>query len=107
MGAEYEVGYRKPPLSTRFKKGVCPNPKGRGKQKPFPAGTLFDNAINSPTVIEEAGRTRSVPRMAFAIRRLANAAVKGDIRAADLLLTILNHSEIHGDFKPRIIWKSP
>ena len=29
---DYEVGYGRPPIHTRFKKGVCPNPKGRGKR---------------------------------------------------------------------------
>jgi|SRR5689334_9194302 uncharacterized protein DUF5681 len=106
MSDEYEVGYKKPPLSTRFKKGVCPNPKGRGKHHSFPAGKLFDNVINSSTVIDDGGRSKSAPRMTVTVRRLASAAVKGDIRSADLLLSILNYSEKHGDFKFEIIYKS-
>ena len=27
---DYEVGYGRPPKATRFKKGVCANPRGRG-----------------------------------------------------------------------------
>ena len=30
-GADYEVGYGKPPKHTRFKKGQSGNPKGRPK----------------------------------------------------------------------------
>ena len=30
---EYEVGYGKPPVSTRFKKGERRNPRGRTKRK--------------------------------------------------------------------------
>jgi hypothetical protein len=32
-GPEYKVGYRKPPLHTRFKKGERRNPRGRPKVK--------------------------------------------------------------------------
>ena len=31
MAQEYEVGYRKPPKTTRFKAGKSGNPKGRPK----------------------------------------------------------------------------
>ena len=28
----YEVGYCRPPKHSQFKKGECPNPRGRGKR---------------------------------------------------------------------------
>jgi len=31
---DYEVGYRKPPVATRFKKGASGNPSGRRKKIP-------------------------------------------------------------------------
>ena len=31
MSDDYEVGYKKPPIHTRFKPGVSGNPKGRPK----------------------------------------------------------------------------
>ena len=43
---EFEIGYKKPPLRTRFKKGVCANPKGRGANKELRAGKIYDDVIN-------------------------------------------------------------
>jgi hypothetical protein len=31
--SDYEAGYGKPPKHSRFKKGVCANPRGRGKRE--------------------------------------------------------------------------
>ena len=40
MPKEYTVGYRKPPLATRFNPGQSGNPKGRPKGSPNPAADL-------------------------------------------------------------------
>jgi hypothetical protein len=38
---DYEIGYRRPPRETRFKKGQSGNPKGRRKKKPASFAEAF------------------------------------------------------------------
>ena len=43
---DYEVGYGKPPLHTRFQKGKSGNPKGRPRGKKN-MSTLLSTALNA------------------------------------------------------------
>jgi hypothetical protein len=53
----YDVGYGKPPLHTRFRKGQSGNPKGRGKgTKNF--ATLFMKAMSQPVTSTRTGSAR-------------------------------------------------
>jgi uncharacterized protein DUF5681 len=46
---DYEVGYGKPPLHTRFQKGKSGNPKGRPRGKKN-MSTLLSTALNASIV---------------------------------------------------------
>lgn len=61
MTDEYEVGYRKPPRHTRFRKGQSGNPKGRPK-----------GAKNLKTELEEELQEKIVVREGRPERRSAN-----------------------------------
>ena len=52
---DYEVGYRKPPVATQFKKGQSGNPAGRARGKASLA-TLLERAISANVVVNEDGR---------------------------------------------------
>ena len=85
-GGEYEVGYGRPPKHTRFKKGVCPNPRGRGRRPPrAPADTVLA-VLNETTEYRQNGRKKRASREEMAIDRHIAAALKGDVEAAALLL---------------------
>jgi len=56
---DYKVGYKKPPLHTRFRKGQSGNPRGRPRgSKNF--STLLADALNEPVVVTEDGRRRKI-----------------------------------------------
>lgn len=83
----YEVGYRKPPKATRFKKGKSGNPKGRPKGSPN-VMTAIDRAIHEKVVINENGQRRTISKLDAAAKQLANKAAQGDQRAIGQLLAI-------------------
>jgi Family of unknown function (DUF5681) len=79
----YEVGYAKPPLHTRFRKGQSGNPKGRGKgTKNF--ATIFMKAMSQPVTITENGKRRKISKLDAAVTQLANDAARGDKKAIQL-----------------------
>jgi Family of unknown function (DUF5681) len=89
---DYEVGYRKPPGYTRFKKGQSGNPKGR------PAGaknlsTLLSEALNEPVVVTENGGHRKITKRQAIIKQLVNQSATADWRAVKILLDMLRDIE--------------
>jgi len=97
--AEYEVGYKKTPQHTRFKKGVCPNPKGRGAKKSLKAGEIYESIITAPVKLTEGGKTKDIPRWEYTIKLWAKKAATGDIQAAELLLLAYHYSKTYGDYR--------
>jgi Family of unknown function (DUF5681) len=84
----YEVGYGKPPLHTRFRKGQSGNPKGRGKgRKNF--ATIFMKAMRQSVTITENGKRRKISKLDAAVTQLANDAARGDKKAIQLVFALL------------------
>ena len=57
----YAVGYGKPPLHTRFKKGQSGNVHGRPKGSRNLAGVL-ERELNSPVTINENGQRKTITK---------------------------------------------
>ena len=74
------VGYKQPPVATRFKPGTSGNPSGRPKQKP----TLRDEIIAA--LGEAAGNGNSATNAQALAKSLVREAVGGNIRATTALL---------------------
>jgi N-acetylglucosamine kinase-like BadF-type ATPase len=86
MTSPYEVGYKKPPLASRFKKGTSGNPKGRPK-RPFDLKRSFVTELKSlVTIVEEGGKTKRISKIEALQKSLWKRAIKGDNTAAKLLL---------------------
>jgi hypothetical protein len=95
--SRYEVGYGKPPKHSQFKKGVCPNPQGRGKRAKPKLGDIVENVLNAEIKFKERGRTKKISRLEFALKTLVNSAIKGDPKSAAMILTMRAHARKHGN----------
>jgi hypothetical protein len=89
---DYEVGYRRPPLHSRFRKGQSGNPRGRppGSKN---LSTLLNEALNEPVVITENGGRKKISKLEASLKQLVNEAAKGNWRALKLLVDILQDIE--------------
>jgi hypothetical protein len=99
--SKYEVGYKKPPLHSRFQKGKCSNPKGRGKRKTLTEADAFEKVLNSLAEFRHRGKSKRATRIELAIRRFGAAALEGNVGAADVLLKMREHFKKHGNILPR------
>ena len=101
--SDYDVGYGKPPKHSQFKKGVCPNPHGRGKRRDLKVGEILNKVLNAKTEFRERGKLKKASRIELSVRRLAASALKGDVASAAWLLKMRAHAKKYGDTGPTII----
>ena len=77
---EYEVGYGRPPVHSRFKPGTSGNPKGRSKGTRNLA-TALERAFSEKVPIVDQGRRRKISKGEAAAKQLVNKAASGDLKA--------------------------
>ena len=85
---DYKVGYGKPPAEHRFQKGQSGNRKGRSKDsRNFKTDlqVLFDEKLP----LMAGGREIKISARQAMLLSLRNKALKGDIRAINMLVTLL------------------
>lgn len=82
---DYEVGYGKPPLETRFKKGVSGNGRGRPKRDRT-VNEVIEKVLARRVLGNVDGKTTSLPADEAIITRIVQLALNGDIKAAKLVL---------------------
>jgi hypothetical protein len=84
----YAVGYGKPPLATRFRKGCSGNPTGRPKRARG-VRTLVAEALAQRVVIREGGKTSEVSKSEALVISLVTKALQGDMRATEQVLRLM------------------
>ena len=85
--ADYEVGYGKPPVETRFPPGQSGNPKGRPKARKSP-GRMLEQLLATPIKVTENGRTRRISVLEAILRGVTSDALRRDPKAIQLLFAL-------------------
>src|SRR6478752_5291307 len=72
----YEVGYGKPPVSTRFQKGTSGNPSGRRKKvsQPLDPGVVVQSIDNEQIIVIEKGKRKRMTKAEINFRQLFTKA---------------------------------
>ena len=94
-GKAYKVGYRRPPVHTRFKPGKSGNPSGRPKGIKN-LRTLFDKILNEEISLREGATVRKVSKAEALLRGVVVSALKGEQRS---LATLFRIAEQAGHFE--------
>lgn len=71
---DYEVGYRKTPVKTRFKKGQSGNPRGRPKGSKA-LRTVIDDVLDTKVVVTIGGKRRRVTKTRLLVETAVNEAL--------------------------------
>lgn len=75
-----KVGYKRPPTETRFRKGQSGNPRGRPKGAKGFAAEL-QQELDEIIPVKEGSRERRLSKRRVIIKRMVEAALKGDPKA--------------------------
>lgn len=88
------VGYKRPPLHSRFRKGQSGNPSGRRKGRPR-LGLIeeLDKLLGEPIKVARNGRQESISFVAALLKKTAEAALKGDAKARQTMFALLAQYE--------------
>ncbi len=99
MPSDHEVGYRKPPRHRQFKKGQSGNPKGRPKGAKNIETELAEE-LQEKIVVRENGKPMVVSRQRAILKSLEAKALKGDTRAANVLLKLADKYLLPDESQP-------
>lgn len=80
----YEVGYMKPPIETRFKPGQSGNKTGRprGSRNTY---TIFEKLINAKVFITQDGKQIKITKQEALLMQAINSGLKGNLKAIQSL----------------------
>jgi hypothetical protein len=84
---EYEVGYKKPPVTSRFKKGQSGNPSGKPRKIALELnpGKILQSIDNEEIFVNIEGKGKRMPKAEVYFRQLFTKAIKGSLTEARLI----------------------
>lgn len=99
--ADYRVGYKRPPLQTRFAPGQSGNPKGRPKGTPNHRTTI-NRVMKEKVSVREGEKTRRVTKFEAMLQAQASKGMKGDARSAGMVITVMGKTGLLGDQRDEV-----
>jgi hypothetical protein len=94
----YEVGYRKPPMATRFRKGQSGNPRGRKRASENFLAIFKRHAIRRVRIKASDGTSKTLSVAEAIITKNYQEALKQDETA---MANVLKLAELAGEFQDR------
>jgi hypothetical protein len=84
---DYEVGYKKPPVAARFKKGQSGNPGGKPKKiaPELNPGKILQSIDNEELIVKIEGKGKRMLKAEIYFRQLFTRAIRGDLTDARLI----------------------
>jgi hypothetical protein len=89
---KHEVGYARPPVHTRFKKGQSGNPKGRPRGSRSVA-TILHKILGEKVSVREGDKVWLISNMEAVVRRLTMKAIKGEQNAIKTVLALAKETD--------------
>jgi hypothetical protein len=88
---DYDIGYKKPPVHSIWKKGQSGNLSGRrkGTVKSADIDVVLDEVLSALVPVNENGRAGKISKLRALLTQTVNKGLKGDNRAAALVLSHL------------------
>lgn len=85
---DYEVGFKRPPKASRYKKGQSGNANGRPKLAKA-LKTDLQEELEEIISISEKGKSKPITKQRAMLKRLTASALNGNIQALKTLLTLI------------------
>src|SRR5579862_5100146 len=87
MARSDSVGYGKPPVATRFKKGRSGNPNGRPRGQANLLTEIKDE-LKERITVREGGKSRRVTKQRAILKSLIAKGLSGDVKAMTSILVL-------------------
>jgi hypothetical protein len=88
MPHDYEVGYKKPPEDSRFKKGESGNPNGRPKGIKNLKTDLVEE-LQEKIPVREGDRSVEISKQRLIVKTLVTKTLRGDARITNTLVNLI------------------
>ena len=99
---DYDVGYKKPPKKTRFKKGQSGNPHGRKKVGSFEdARIVVENVFSEPVQVKLGNKARIMTNIERAFRVHQRNALAGNPPAVRSFFKLMQKMGLFSQVKDR------
>ena len=95
-GGEGEIGYRRPPVASRFPKGTSGNPRGRPRGSKNRTGIPYDEVLGQMVTIREDGAERQVTAAEAILLQMTKEGLEGNGAAGRQVLRLIDRARALG-----------